>query len=442
VAIDVEPGRRALPAGLAWAALLFLAGGVCRGAEPVRTDGLEVVDRPGDWIVTGTERVAGKHIRLRGNLVLEKDGRLELDDCLLEIQGTKSREHLVDWKGGTLVTRRSTLGGFVRDDGVPIHTVFHLFRGHWEAIDTVVQYSYGISFGSGPGPGGSLAATRLTAGPRSDAVIASGTANIRLTDSTFPIAVSIPAQSGGKILLDLPINRPLDRVFEASTIPGLEYRLELKHTVVPGHWFVFVRNIGPKRPRCEVVFGDCPRLIVALQGSNVTGESRLSSDLAEPVDYGNVCIRRADASVQVFFWALYANGDQTDVTVRGPASLCELMQRGGRIRLLGTPGRNDLVLGCTTLELSHDAQLDVENVHLGSTSPKGKVRGEANVEGSARMTGRNVSVDRVVFHTRAQGSVRIDGVRELGGVTIRADGGPVELRSEVRPQSQRQTGRQ
>jgi hypothetical protein len=232
--------------------------------------------RTGDWIVTGRERVVGKHLQLDGNLVLEDSGRLELEDCRVEIIGSKSREHLVGWRGGTLVTKNCTSGGFLRDDGTPIHTVFHLYDGVWEATDTIVQYSYGISFGHNTG--GRLAAIRLKAGPRPDAIIASGTADITLTECEFPIAVALYAHEGGNVRFDLPVKTPVDRVFDASNTPGIKYRMELKRTIVPDHWFAFVRNIADaqQRPRCEVTFGDCPKLIVSLLGHNVTGQLHLS----------------------------------------------------------------------------------------------------------------------------------------------------------------------
>lgn len=70
-----------------------------------------------------------------------------------------------------------------------------------------------------------------------------------------------------------------------------------------------------------MTLGDCPKLIVSLLGHNVTGELRLSEDLAGPVEYGQVRIVRATDPVHVFLWALYSSGDRTDVTLRGPDGL-------------------------------------------------------------------------------------------------------------------------
>ncbi len=387
------------------------------------------VIRRGDWIVTGVETVQGQHILLNGNLILEPNAVLTLEDCRLEIVGTRSREHLVDWRGGRLVTRRSTLGGFVQEDGTPIHTVFHLYQGEWEAMDTTVQYSYGISFHWQEGRG-VLKGTRLRAGLRPDAIICSGRADITLIDSDFPIGLGVYVQKGGRTGLDLPTGKPLTAVYDSKNLtPGVEWRLDLKNTTV-GTWFLFLRNIGMESPPCEVTLGESTRLIVSLLGHNLTGDLNLSNDLAEPVKLGNLTLRRADEFPGVSTWALYCSGDKTDLKVRGATHICELMHSGGRLHLAGTAGRSDLSIGCTTLELSGSAALTLEHVHLGQRSAKAKdaVIGEVNVVENATLTGTDVSVRGVRFHTRDQGRIAISGLEEKGKIEIRQEGGAIELK--------------
>ncbi|MBN2270174.1 MAG: hypothetical protein JXN61_06145, partial [Sedimentisphaerales bacterium] len=196
----------------------------------------------GDWVVSGIRwSISNKHIRLNGNLILERNALLELENCTIEIIGSGSREHLVDWRGGTLITRNTTIGGYVRDDGVPIHTVFNLHDGRWDAFDTVIQYSYGVTFNDNTK--GILRGTRITPGPRPDAIIASGKADIELVDSTFPIALGIYCLAGGSTTLDLPVRRPLTVVFDAENTPGAEYSMKLTRHTVPDQWFVFLRRI-------------------------------------------------------------------------------------------------------------------------------------------------------------------------------------------------------
>ena len=103
------------------------------------------------------------------------------------------------------------------------------------------------------------------------------------------------------------------------------------------------------------------------------------------------------------------------------------MHRGGEMRLRGTPGKNDLLVGCTTLELGNAAQMDLENVHLGSMKKGSGNRGEANVKETARLTGRNVSIDTVTFHTEDEGTIELSGIQRRGKVIVRAEGGPVVL---------------
>jgi hypothetical protein len=164
--------------------------------------GEQIVKRTGDWKVSGHEIIRGEHIQLDGSLILPEGAKLTLTDCTLEIVGDYSRQHRVEWKGGTLVTNDSHIGGFVNDAGTVIHTVFHLYEGLWEATDTTVSYSYGISFHWERGKG-ILRGTRLKAGPRPDAIILSGEAEVELVDSDFPIGLGVYCNEGGKTKLDL-----------------------------------------------------------------------------------------------------------------------------------------------------------------------------------------------------------------------------------------------
>jgi len=385
--------------------------------------------REGDWVVTGEQTVQAQHIRLNGSLILEPNGVLTLEDCTFEIVGTRSREHFVDWRGGRLITRRSTLGGFVQEDGTPVHTVFHLYDGQWEAVDTTVQYSYGISFHWQEGRG-VLKGTRLKAGPRPDAIICSGKADVTLIDSDFPIALGVYVHKGGKTRLDLPAGKPITTIYDSKSLtPGVEWQLDLKNTTV-GHWFVFLRNIGMEYPPYEVTLGESARLIVSLLGHNLTGDLTLSGDLAEPVTLGNLTLRKSREFPGVSMWALYCSGDKTDLRVRGTTHICELMHSGGRLHLSGTAGRNELSIGCATLELSGTATMTVEHVHLGrplAWTDEATV-GEANVVGNATLIGSDVSVRGVRFHTEGNGQVKINGLDKKGRIEIRQDGGEVELK--------------
>ncbi|ASV76151.1 hypothetical protein THTE_3550 [Thermogutta terrifontis] len=226
---------------------IALLAAFCVSAE---ASDYQTVVRHGDWIVTGDEIVSNQHIVLDGSLVLKEGGQLTLSNCHVELVGQKSREHIVDWQGGKLITRKTIIGGTDRA-GTAIHTVFHLYDGLWDAEDTVVEFSYGIS-SSDKSPG-ILKGKRFRAGRRPDALIASGLADITLEDSVFPVALGIYTHQGGRATLNLPSNQPLDVVFDGNSLtPGVKWKLELIRTVVP-RWFVFLRNIGPTNLSCEIV---------------------------------------------------------------------------------------------------------------------------------------------------------------------------------------------
>jgi len=395
-------------------------------SPPLRAD--EVTTRAGDWIVNGEVSIRDKHIRLDGNLVLPPDSKLTLENCTLEIVGDYSRHHSVEWKGGTLVTRNCTVGGFVNENGTAIHTVFHLYDGLWEASDTIAQYSYGISFHWSKGKG-ILRGTRLKAGPRPDAIILSGGAEVTLVDSQFPIGLGVYVDKGGSTELDLTSGKLVTATYDRSSLlPGVNWRLSMINTRVP-RWFLFVRRIGGWQPPAEITLAGSKDLIVSLLGHNLTGQITLSRNLPKPLSVGNVTLKTAGQPAGISMYALYFSGHKTDVSICGKSHICELMHRGGKLQIIGEPGRPGISIGCTTLEMSGNAQMDVRHVHLGrplSWQDEGSM-GEANVTGEAAFVGHDISVRNVRFRTEDNGTVDLRNVERHGRIEVREDGGRIQI---------------
>lgn len=388
----------------------------------------EIEVREGDWVVEGHEIVHDRHIQLNGNLILPAGTELELNRTTLEIVGRFSRDHTVEWKGGKLTTTNSTLGGLVNDQGVAIHTVFHLYEGEWHAIDTTVQYSYGISFHWEHGRG-VLRGTRLQAGPRPDAIILSGEADVKLVDSDFPIGLGVYVDKGGSTQLDLTPGKPVTATYDSSSLlPGVSWKLELVNTTVE-RWFVFVRNIGMHHPAAEITLNESHDLIVSLLGHNLTGTASLSNHLTEPIKIGNVTLRGADQPAGISMFAIYLSGEENDLELRGQTHLCELMHRGGTLRVIGTPGEHELSIGCTTLEVSGDARLEVEHVHLGRplTWQSDNELGEATVAGEAQLLGSDISINNVRFRTQDAGAIRLTKTTDYGLIEEDAEGGSIQI---------------
>jgi hypothetical protein len=398
----------------------------------IPTPGLLAADpivRTGDWNVRSEEVVSDQHIRLDGSLLLHQGAKLTLKDCTLEIVGDHSRHHCVEWIGGTLVTERCTVGGYVKESGTPIHTVFHLYDGLWEATDTVVQYSYGISFHWREGKG-ILRGTRLKAGPRPDAIILSGEADVTLVDSEFPIGLSLYVDKGGSTTLDLIPGPPVTATYDRnSLLPGVNWQLSLTNTRVP-RWFLFVRQIGGWHPPAEITLDRSKGLIVSLLGHNLTGQLTLTSDLSQPLHVGNVTLQAADEPAGIAMYGLYLSGEESDLTVTGRSHICELMMHsGGQMKIVGTPDENEISIGCTTLDLGGEARLELQNVHLGRPLAwnSGNEIGEATVEGDAHLTGERLSVRNVRFRSVEQGRVDLKDVQRYDEIELRREGGSIRI---------------
>ncbi|TWU30666.1 family 43 glycosylhydrolase [Novipirellula artificiosorum] len=392
-----------------------------------------IEQRSGDWVVNGNETIRDKRIRLDGTLILPKDAKLTLENCTLEITGDYSRQHSVEWRGGTLVTKNCGVGGFVNEDGTAIHTVFHLFDGLWEATDTTVSYSYGISFHWETGKG-VLRGKRLKAGPRPDAIILSGEADVELVDSDFPIGLGVYCNQGGKTKLELLPGDSITATYDRDNLlPGVNWRLKMTNTRVE-RWFLFLRRIGSWQPPAEVTLAASKDMIVSLFVHNLKGETTLTNDLAEPLSIGNLTLKRSgDDPAGISMYAMYFSGDETDATIKGRTHICEWMQGAGTVRVEGIDKPQDMTFGCTTLELSNDAKLIANQVHFGrpmTWQPENEI-GEANVKGNASLEATNISVNRVRFRAEDKSHVKIDGVERLGELIVSEEGGKIEVNEEL-----------
>jgi arylsulfatase A-like enzyme len=400
-------------------------------AQPIVRDAQPIV-REGDWVVNSPTTVKGEHLRLRGNLILDPGAELTLIDCTIELIGPRSREHIVDWRGGNLVTRNTTIGGGLVD-GRAVHTVFHVYNGRWDATDTVVQYSYGISFGNDPKVPSILRAQRLTTGPRHDAILLANHGDVELVDCNFPIAIGVFADQGGRVSLDLPVGKPIDAIFDDTVIPGCTYRARLVRHTVNDQWFIFVRSIKPvgEAPPYTVILNDCPKVLLSVLSWNVKADLRISKSLDEPIVVGNTTMKRGEKAPGITMWSFYGGGDKYDLTLRGgDVRIAEFMHRGGKARIIGDLGGKQLFnLGCTTLEMSNDAYLGLSHVHLGrpTTWSPSPAMAEVNLEGNATLVGENCTANNVEFHAGGQSNVKLQLSKTDGNVNAIEAGGKVQL---------------
>lgn len=422
----LPPRRRVWTRFLACAGAMGLLSLAAAQAAPAQ----KVVEVHGDVRVDRQVTWKGVHYRIHGNLVLAKGGVLTLDQATVELMNTYARQYRVLFQGGRLVSTAATIGGTLRD-GVAQPSNIELLDGEWVCTDTTVRYCYGITFGWGR-QGGKLRATRLIQGPNPDSIIMSGRGDVVIRDSTYAIALNAYADRGGTGVFDLPVNTPISRVFDGSNVPGADYRLQLINTRVPDFWFLFVNHVRMDGPPVEIVLRHCPKLIPSVLGHNLTGTVRLPLTLDTPVRTGNVTWRRESEPVSVIAWGLYLTGDQTNFTVAGPTTICELMLWDGRCAVVGDDGTYNAAVTATTVECGFlDApgrpELHLRNVSLGNFYQGVAVRGQVTAQGDGKVIVEHARCADLLLITKGRGTITLQDIRQEGQFTRIEEGGPIHL---------------
>jgi hypothetical protein len=394
------------------------------------------------------------HIRIYGDLVFDKGGVLIADNCTIELAGSFSRELNYRWRGGTLISRDTTLGG-TRQDGRNVQVNMELHHGDWYATDTTVRYCYGIIFGSGEYVG-RLRAVRLKGGPNPDSIIMTGRGDVVLKDSSYMISLSMYVDKGGQGLFDLPIDTPVNRVFDATNVPGAQYRLELVDTSV-SLWFLFANNVTMDGPSVDVLLRRCPRVITCLVGKDIRGRLCLPCFHGSPfpadhaITTGNVTWRTEQEPPNVLAWGVYLQGDGSDLTLLGPGHICELIVWGGNLNLLGSEGTHDMWAQGTTIEVGdfsmdpserrpekEAAQITMRNVRIGMFTRQGLdapgaedgIVGQITAHNRGHIMIENALCDELMFRTYGSGSIIMRQSRRDGEFSVDEQGGPISLVAE------------
>lgn len=452
------------------AVFLFAAARVSQ-AEDLSdvTSSLPVRQISGDIHISDQQHWRDAHYRIDGNIVLHKGGTLTVENCVVELMCTFARQFAYKWDGGTLISNNATLGGTSRN-GVSTQTYFSLEDGEWHATDTTIQHCYGITF-AWDGRIGKLRALRLIAGKNPDSIIMGGTGDVIIKDSDYAISITLSSAAGGKGVLDLPVNTPLTQVYDASNLLGAQYRLELINTTV-NLWFVFANILG-EGPPAEILLANCPRFLPCLSAHNLRGELRLpcsfsgetpsretrgapnTPKLTPPgatFTTGNLTWKVGEVPLDIFAWGLYFSGRKTDVTIRGPVLICELILYDvERVRLAGDEGTHNVWSTATTIEADygHFAEeqvpvafgpdgkpeivlLEMRNVALGRFMPNDSVRGQIGAFGNAKVIIEKALCDDLILVTKHQGQILLNNIEKRGELLFNKKGG--EIRVDGQPQ--------
>lgn len=389
------------------------------------------------------------HYQIHGNVVFHRGGELVVENATVNLMCTYAREFRFQWEGGTLVTRNVTIGG-TKLDGVVGQTYFEIQNGAWESEDTTIRYSSGVTMGWKGHPV-KFHATRLKAGPNPDSIIMSpGVADVFVKDSQFNISLALSAANGGQGRLELPANEPLTRVFDASNVPGVKYRLELVNTSVD-LWWVFFSGIKRGGPPTEVVLGHCPRLIPSILAHNLEGTLHLPApwpaqeEDVTSLTIGNLTLRTVGRPVRTWCWGLYLGGEKTDVTLKGHTYICELFISDGKMVLEGDDDTYNALNSCTTVEVgrrnvmgidkdrapsappSAPVELVMRNVALGRFMKGDVIIGQITAHADGRILVEHARCANLKLLTKADGTIALSDINKEGEFELIEEGGAIAV---------------
>ncbi len=401
--------------------------GCTRPVQAERAD-LPILAINRDLTVDKPVSYENKHLKIQGNVYLEKGGELTLTNCIVELMCRYTREFRYEWRGGILRTENVTIGGTVKDGNVEF-TTFWIMDGEWHALDTTVQYSYGIMFSHKTI--GKLRGKRFMKGPHPDGVIMNGKGDVILEDSSFNIALNYSIRDGGTLRFNLPVGEtPMTRVFDQTTLgKGCEYRLEMRKSRVPGWWWLFLNDLSMDGPPCEVFIDGGGKVVSAVKGTDLRGTATWVRNLEAPFTFANLTMRKGDQPLRIDSISFYLHGDKTDVVVPGPTELAEVMLWGGKFTVRGTPGTKDAICRCVTFDFHGNSQVSIENAAFGIPMEwkNYPARGLLTVDNDARLVADNSTLRRLRIITRDKGSVRFDNSVQTEDVVSEQNGGPIEF---------------
>ncbi len=373
-------------------------------------------------------------LRVQGDVFLKDRGVLELVDCRVQVENSFPRQFNYWFEGGELRTTRCLIGGVSDAAGNAQITTFQLHRGHWQLVDTTIQYSGGILLGEGRSGqsrdpflrGGSLHADGIHQGAVADAIVPSGYADVILRNSTFNLRLALYAdgKTPSRNTIDFITNRtiasvvygdaalvdsmPLTRKRVTHDIKELPYRLEIENSVVP-FWFVGIYGISSSGAATTFVFQDAQGLNVGLHAKDLRGRplaigpwSQYTNDIPQlpavqpsghhemppgcGVRIGNVdIVAPATRATRISGWSLYLEGTATDFSIEGPTHLAEIVMLEGKLAISGREAY-DARIAANTIELHRDAVLALSNVSIGRFDLNVAAQPYMQLEGRASCT--------------------------------------------------------
>ena len=391
----------------------------------------------GDLHITGHHYYRDQTLSVNGSVILEPGGSLELHNTTLEVLCTYDRQFNLSWFGGSLTSRKSTIGGRLRS-GLCGHTNFFVYDGSWDSEDDSVQCSYGILFSDDTV--GTVVTRRLTAGVAPDSMIMGGRGNVTMIDSLYSLNLKLAVAPGSAVALDLPAGVALTKTYQPA---GTDWTLALKNTTNT-HWFLELDPVvDASQPKATFTFSErtSPFNLHLHTGTHasggLSGDFTVSHMLDKPVAVGNVVLQSAaaDTPARVAAYEMYVTttAASDSLTIRGIEQGGENMIWGPGMLTLEGKGRKVTNIGCTTCNVGgKGAGSGYGTMVLRHTSigPRGgHNRGQVLVRGGGgAFIAHDVEInDLGVLLEGAQSSLRADDCDVAGAVEDLHGGGSLTL---------------
>ena len=87
-----------------------------------------------------------------------------------------------------------------------------------------------------------------------------------------------------------------------------------------------------------------------------------ATDGSEDLTLGNLTLKTIGKQGNTWCWGLYLSGEPTDVTLRGPSSICELFFSDGKLVVEGDAHTYNAFNSCSTVEVGRRNEMNSAGV--------------------------------------------------------------------------------
>ena len=150
--------------------------------------------------------------------------------------------------------------------------------------------------------------------------------------------------------------------------------------------------------------------------------------------------------MRTWCWGLYLSGEQTDVVLRGPTSICELFLSEGKLVVEGDAGTYNSLNSCTTVEVGRRSVMNADasakrqsdtparpvvlvmrNVALGRFMPGDVIIGQITAHADGQIHVEHARCANLKLMTQGNGTIIMQDVDRRGTLEQINNGGAITI---------------